>query len=269
MGQPHDPYRPQPGQPGYQPGHVAMNAPVPPDRGSPYASSAAPAPSPRKPWGATLVGLVIGLVIAVAVGGILLATKKMHFGTSAAASVDTRAIALPGSLAGYQDLVAANKAKLDQSSTTAGRKATVLASQQANQAKVKSLTVASYEAAYGTTAVDVRSYADAGLEKTATVIAVRAGSPGLTLGPVTDPAYLGLAVNQQEIKTFDQISCRVVHPETTTAGHPIDPGNSLTAACQRSDGALTVQVFSSGFDGAEGQQQMIALTNAAWAAVQG
>ena len=273
MGQPFDPNQPPPGwAPGpaaHAPATGPMNAPVPPDRQSPYAPSAAPGPSPRKPWGPAAIGLVIGLVIAVAVGGVLAATKKLHFGTVAAATADTRTITLPQSVNGYQDLVAANKALLAGSSSASTRQSTIVASQQANQAKVKSLTVAAYQAAYDGAAVDVHGYADAKLEHFVTVIAVRAGSPGLTLGPVTDAAYLGLAVNQQEVKAFGDVDCRVAHTNAVPAGKTVDPADQITTVCQRSAGALTVQVFGSAFDGADGQQAMVSLTNAAWAAVAG
>ena len=247
-----------------------MNAAIPPDRASPYAPSAAPGPSPRRPWGAAAIGLVLGLVIAVAVGAVLVATKKLHFGTVADPSaVNTAAVTLPNSLGAYQDYVTANRTVLAKSSMAADKKAVLLARQQANQTKVKGLTIAAYQAAYGGAAVDVHTYADSDLMHTVSAIVIRAHSPGLTFGVVPDPAYLGMAVNQQQVKSFGPVNCRIVQDGTTVAGAPVDPKKDITTACQRSDSGLTVQVVGGPFEGPDGQQTMVTLTNDAWAAVAG
>ncbi len=278
MGQPFDPSRAnasgwQPGADpvGFGPGtpadYTQPNAPVPPDRPSPYAPSAAPPPTPRRPWGPALIGLAAGLVIAVAVAAVLVATDVINFGSAEAASVSSASITLPAELGGFPDLIAANKALLADSSMSESRKASTLAAQQSNQDTVTKLTVSSYQAANPGAAVAYRAYADPKLLHVAGVIAVRASYPGLTMGPVDDPAYLGLAVPRTQVKTFGDVQCLVVQQQLTRAGSPVDPANDVTTMCQRTATALTVQVYGSSFDGAADQQTLIALTSAAWASV--
>ena len=270
MGQPYDPNR----QPAWAPPPTGstmptgpLNAPVPSDRQSPYAPSAAPPPKGRKPWAAMVVGLVAGLVIAVVVDGVLVATKALHFG-STTASVNTAPISLPASLPGYQDLLAASSAKAG-ASLSADKKATLIQKQKDNQTKVKSLTIAAYQQAYGGAAVDAHTYSDADLMHFVTVIAVRAKAPGLTLGPVSDPAYLGLAVSQQQVVRSGEVDCEMVQTMSVPAGQTPEPKNVIYPVCQRTADGLTVQVFGGSMQGAEGQQTMIALVNDAWAAVNG
>jgi hypothetical protein len=101
------------------------------------------------------------------------------------------------------------------------------------------------------------------------VIAVRAEAPGLTLGPVVDPAYLKLATPDREVKTFGDVQCEVIWNPPALQGQTPDPKNELTANCQRAGSGVTVLVGGSSFDGAQNQQLMVALTNAAWSAASG
>ena len=283
MGQRQDPYRQ--GAPGWAQGPptsptgypaqayppVALpqpvtHAPYGPGPGRPPSVPAAAA-APHRPWGAAVLGLVAGLVIAVVAGAVLVATHTLHFGSAPRAAVGAQPLTLPAELAGFSDLVAANKAVLGNSSLSDAKKASVLAGQQANQEEVSRLTIASYQRANPGAAVAYRSYADPKLLHFASVVAVRAGYPGLTIGPVVDPAFLGLAVAQQQVKSFGDVDCVVAQADLTQAGSPVDPATDLTTMCQRTSGALTVQVYGQSFKGAADQQSMVQLTRSAWAAV--
>ena len=278
MGQPYDP--PPAAQPGWQPTPTAFgagtpadftqpNAPVSPDRPSPYAPSAAPPPAARRPWGAAFIGLAAGLVIAVAVAAVLLVTDVMHFGAEPTPAVSSAAITLPAELAGYSDLLAVNQALLAKSSMSEARKTSNLAAQQSNQQKVSGLTIAAYQAASPGAAVAYRAYADPKLLHVASTIAVRAGYPGLTVGPVYDPTFQGIAVNRTAIKSFGEVDCLVAQLQITRAGSQVDPEQEATTMCQRTGTQLTVQVYGSAFNGAADQQTMVELTNAAWTSVSG
>jgi len=253
--------------PGGQP-----NAPVPGDRPSPYAPSAAPGAARPRPWRAALVGFLAGLVLAVAVGAILVATKAAHLGspTDAPQPASSTPVSLPNALPGFADFLTVNKTAIAASSMSADKKAAQLAKQEANQSNVEQLTVASYRRASPGAAVAFHGYADSGLEHFVNIIAIRAAYPGLTLGPVPDPAYLGLAVPQQQVKSFGQVDCLVTQSRTTLAGKPVDPDNDVTTMCQRTGDSLSVQVYGGGgFTGVAGQQAMVALTNSAWNAASG
>ncbi len=248
------------------------NAPVPLDRPSPYAPSAAPSAARPRPWRAALAGFLVGLVLAVAVGAILLATKAAHLGsaTDAPRRVIATPVSLPNSLPGFPDFLAVNKTAIAASPMSADKKAAQLGRQEANQLKVEQLTVASYQRANPGAAVAFRGYANSDLEHFVNVIAVRAAYPGLTLGPVPDPAYLGLAVPQQQVKSFGQVDCLVTQSRTTLAGQPVDPENDVTIMCQRTGEALSVQLYGGGgFTGVADRQTMVALTNSAWNAASG
>jgi hypothetical protein len=204
----------------------------------------------------------------VAVGAVLIATKAATFGSAAdqPANVSDRPVTLPSSLGGLQDYLAATEARIKNSSGSTKRTA-LLSSQKANQEKINSLTVAAYQRANPGAAVAYHAYTDGELLAQIGVIAVRATYPRLTLGPVLDPAYLGLAAPPQQIKTFGEVECVIAQMQITVAGRPIDPKNEAATMCQRTGPALTVQVYGgSSIPGPAGEQQMVALTEAAWTA---
>jgi hypothetical protein len=182
MGQPHD-------QPNRQYPPVQVQAP----------------PLQRRPGrGPAAAGLIAGLLIAVVVGGILAVSGVLHFGSASRepARVSSAAIALPDTLPGSQEYVAANKAaRAKSSSGSTARTTQILEAGRANSEKVSSLTKAAYQEANPGAAVAFRQYADATGEHQPSVIAVRATYPGLTNGPVLDPAYLKLGVAPQRLQS--------------------------------------------------------------------
>ncbi|MET3807563.1 hypothetical protein ABIB25_004589 [Nakamurella sp. UYEF19] len=209
---------------------------------------------------------MVGLLLAVGVGAVLVKTKTLRIGsTSADSGVSNAAITLPATVGGFTDIVEAEKA-LRPGSAQATK---VVTFRKETEAKVEALTKAAYEKAYPGAAVAYRSYGTPDLMLLVAVIAVRAPSPGLTLGPVADPAILGVAVLPQQIKIFGEVQCEVVQQQTTVAGKPVDPDNVSTVLCQRSGAKLTVRVSGGVFHGPAEQQQMIALTNAVWTALGG
>ena len=97
---------------------------------------------------------------------------------------------------------------------------------------------------------------------------VTAASPGLTLGPVGDPADLGLAVNLASIVDVGDAQCEVNTGSPVPTGSTPDPEKAFTTRCQRTGPGLTVMVYGVG-NGTDGHQQMVDLMDAAWSAVGG
>jgi hypothetical protein len=255
MGQPFDPqhrqYPPQQSPGGY-------STPRPPVR-------------PARPIGPAIAGLIGGLLLAVVVGAVLAVTGVLHFGAEGKepARVSSAAITLPASLPGFQDYVAANKAARTKSSSgTSSSTTQVLEAQRANSEKVSSLTKAAYQQANPGAAVAFGQYSDATIEHQVSVVAVRATYPGLTNGPVIDPAYLKLTVAPQRIQSFGDVQC-LVASAPTPAGRQPDPKQMYTAFCQRTGPALTVLIYGGNFSGTDGQQSIVNLTNATWTAIAG
>lgn len=205
-----------------------------------------------------------GLILAVGVGAVLVKTKTIRLGSPAADSgVSNAPITLPAQLDGFTDIVQAMGAIGEDSA----QRTKAVAFRRDTEAKTESLTRAAYEKAYPGASAAYRGYARADLSVLVSVIAVRAPSPGLTLGPVGDPATLAVAVLPQQIKVFGEVRCQVAQEQITPAGKPVDPSLDLTVLCQRSSANLTVRVSGSPFQGADGQQSIVALTNAAWTAL--
>lgn len=134
-------------------------------------------------------------------------------------------------------------------------------------ARRKQLTEKAYSDAYGTPAL-VQTYASDDLMFLPTVIVVGAPSPGLTIGPVGDPADLGLAVNLTTVVTDGQVKCVVNAGQAVPSGQQPDPEKAITSQCQRTGPAMTVLVFGTG-NGTAGHRQMVDLTDAAWTAAGG
>ena len=170
----------------------------------------------------------------------------------------TTPVRLPVRLGQFEDLVA----------VTRQHSASAAAGQARVQGRTASLTIAAYERAYSGAPVAYRAYANSTLELLPSVIAVRAPSPGLTLGPVMDPADLGLAIDERTVQLFGDVSC-TVYNGTVPAGRKVNPASLTYEQCQRTGLNLSVFVYGGGFDGNPGRDAIVALTNAAYNAVTG
>ena len=177
-------------------------------------------------------------------------------GSSGSGEPDTRAIELPASLGSFKDIVDVMKSKGAPS----------LDEQQKHQDTVRTATVDQYSKAYDGAAVANREYSDTDLLKTPYVIAVRAATPGLTLGPVIDAPFLKLAKPEHEVKTIGDVQCELFW-ETVIEGQTAKDSDEHVLRCQRTGSGLTVFAGGSGFDGATGELQLVGLVNEAWDAV--
>ena len=230
-----------------------------------------PQPVRRRPPGPAIAGVIAGLLVAAIVGGVLAVAGVLHFGsaTSEPPRVSADSITLPATLPGFQDYLTASKVARTKSSSGSSARATqFLEAQRANSEKVSGLTREAYQKANPGAAVAFGQYADAEIEHQFSVIAVRATYPGLTNGPVIDPAYLKLAVAPQRIQVFGEVQC-LVASGSTRAGQQPDPKQMFTGVCQRTGPALTVLVYGGNFSGNDGQQAIVSATNAVWTAVAG
>jgi hypothetical protein len=213
------------------------------------------------------VGLVIGIAVGVGIGAIAFSSSDNHASTTAttrttaATTAGTKPISLPATLAGYKDLAGAIAAS--------GAKGTRLQSQVNNQAHVRAATEAAYRTAFAGAASAYRAYSDRGLSQQLYVIAVRATAPGMTIGPVSDPAFLGLATPEREVKSAGDVSCQIEWLPPTVAGQTAPASSEHVVACQRSASGMTVFTGGSGFTGPSGLQAMAGFTNAAWTAASG
>jgi hypothetical protein len=96
------------------------------------------------------------------------------------------------------------------------------------------------------------------------VIAVRASSPGLVIGPVDDPKYLLLETPNHEVKQSGPVQCRIDYSPPTVQGKKVPPESQITSMCQRSEGGLTVFTGGGAFQGPAGFQALVDLTNNAY-----
>jgi hypothetical protein len=216
------------------------------------------APPKQRAGGAVMAGAFVGgLATTVLVGVVLAVVGVIHFGKSHTATVDKTPIVLPSELDGFQDALDA-MSKLNGGDPPTGEKDLL--------GKEAPLTVDAYEQAYGGAAAAFHAYANADLTHIFSVIAVRAQSPGLTDGPVSDPSSLGLAVSQRAVIHEGDVACTVVQNTVVAAGEPVDPANSLYARCERTGPGLTVIISNGDFTGDEGRRAIIKLTNAAFEA---
>jgi hypothetical protein len=233
--------RPPPGWPAHQQ----------PEWAGPHAGGARRGP--------LLLGLGLGLILAVVIGAGLVLSRAMSFGSgNHPAAADTRAVTLPEGLGALKDIDKAS----DAVSTKGSQE------RRARNAHTYIRTQQQYTGAFGGAGVGIRTYADRGLEFLGTVVAVRAPSAGLTIGPDADPADLGLGAPQREIKHFGDLECLVVNVQTVMKGQQADPEQQTTTLCRRSNSTVTVEAFGNG-RGAAQQKLIIALTEAAFAAVNG
>ena len=210
------------------------------------------------------IAVVVALAVGVGAGALLFhssSTNSSSSGTTAgktSATADTRPINLPASLAGLTDVITAIASHHPSAAT--------LARQRSHQARVRSETEAAYSRAFGGAAAAYRQYSDGGLQKLPYVIAVRGPAPGLTIGPVIDAAFLGLATPEREVKTVGAVSCQIFWSPPTVAGRTPPPSSEIVTGCQRSSSGVTVFTGGGAFAGPAGLATMVNLTNAAWTA---
>ncbi len=153
----------------------------------PTVQQQAPPPSGRPAW-LLVVCAVVGLAVGIGAGALLFGSDDSSTKTTSAGSptagASTKPVSLPSTLGGFRDLVDVVRTKAP--------KPDQVKRQSDNQSKVRSATEAAYSKAFGGAATAYRAYSDGALLKTPYVIAVRAPAPGLTIGRVEDPAFLGL-----------------------------------------------------------------------------
>jgi hypothetical protein len=204
--------------------------------------------------------MILGVVVAVLVGAALVAAGAVHLGGPSGSGAQMRAIQLPERLGMFEDQIVVDRQHGSAANTAS------LALQEDHTAQ---LTVAAYQRAYPGAAAAFRAYANSTLELLPDVVAVRAPTPGLTVGPVADPADLGLAMDMSTVESFGDVSCVVYTEEQTLAGHPVPPSSLTYGQCLRSGPHLSVFVWGGGFDGNSGRTAIVALTDAAYNAVAG
>jgi hypothetical protein len=205
------------------------------------------------------LGAGIGFVVALAVVGVLLLTHVLSVGSNSdsATAVDTRPITMPDTLGGLKTTVAVTTAK---AGADRGK------SFEERNGRTIDLTVKSYQQAYGGAAVGVQMYANDDLLFLGTAIAVRAKAPGLTTGPVPDPADLKLAQNQQDVVTVGDAQCLVYHTATTPEGQTPDPADDRTGLCQRTGPDGTAFVYgNAGGDNGTTQADMVKMADELYA----
>ncbi|MTD13498.1 hypothetical protein GIS00_06015 [Nakamurella sp. YIM 132087] len=229
------------------------------------AGTSAPAGQPAaatasRRSGPLLAGIAIGVVVAVIAGAVLVLTNVLSFG-SGTDDPDTTPIAMPATVGGYDDLLTVQEKK--------GAKAEQLDRQRTTQQHTRDLTVAAYSAAFGGAGAGFQAYGSDDLMFLPSVIAVRAHAPGMVIGPVTDPADLGLASNRQEVQSFGEVQCVAVNLRTAAEGTEMTDDDLVWPTCMRTGEELTVFVNGGNSEGTEGRERMIALTNAAYDAIAG
>jgi hypothetical protein len=221
----------------------------------------------RSNTGTLIVSAVVALAIGLGLGALLFGSSSSTSsasatssasGTSSTTAADTRPISLPASLGDFRDIVEVMADKGGKSSVVSGRRQ--------NEATVAAATQTAYSHAFGGAAAAYRAYSDSGLARLPYVIAVRAPAPGLTIGPVLNPKYLGLATSTRDTKTVGPVQCQILWSPPTLAGQTPAPPSEIVVGCQRSGPHLTVFVGGGGFTGPAGLAGMVALANSAWSA---
>jgi hypothetical protein len=211
--------------------------------------------------------LVLLAALALAVGALALGgcggggDSTASTGSGGDGEISTDPISLPPELGGLKELVKAVEAKNPDGK--------VAADQAKNQEAVAKATAAAYSKAFGGAAAAYGAYADPALEHMPYVIAVRAEAPGMTIGPVYDPSYLGLAKPEREVRSVGKVECQVLWSPPVTEGTTPDPSSELTANCERRGSGATVYTGSAGYSGPSGLKSLASFTEAAWEAVTG
>jgi hypothetical protein len=208
----------------------------------------------------TVLALIVGTVALAGCGGGGDDTGGTT-GTTGGGTSSTEPISLPAEIDGYSELVKAVEARQSPDK--------VVEDQIANQEATGKATEAAYSKAFDGAATAYRTYADSELLQLPYVIAVRAEAPGMTIGPVVDPASVGLAKPEREVRAVGDVECQIIWSPPVTEGTKPDPSSELTTNCQRSGSGATVFIGSAGFEGPGGLKDMVSFTEAAWDAVTG
>ncbi|MFI1334916.1 hypothetical protein ACH4U7_33395 [Streptomyces sp. NPDC020845] len=116
--------------------------------------------------------------------------------------------------------------------------------------------------AYGGAAAVVKRYADADVQTTVTLIAVRSRSPQPYV-PYQDHKRLALAKPQDELKTIGDVSC-VLYNQPTPAGSKPTADSVHVSYCQRTGDGLTVQIRAVGSGMANQPEKVAAVVEKAW-----
>lgn len=208
-----------------------------------------------------MLGLAIGVVATILVGAVLLFAKVLSWGAASndVTAADTRPLPMPDTLPGLTTQLVAAEAR--------GMKPDARQNLTDRLANAQRLTTAAYQAAYGGAAAGYQAYSDADLESLVSVIAVRADSPGMTIGPVYAAADLGMAVPTTEVVQVGDVDCLIRRTTRVAAGQQEDPDDALTTNCQQTGSGLTVLVQGTQFAGDGGRQRLAAITAAAWRAL--
>jgi hypothetical protein len=185
---------------------------------------------------------------------ISVASGITHFGTSSGPGTQTRAIMLPEHMGVFEDLSMFDRRYA----------ASVVAGDATMDGHAARLTVTAYERAYPGASAAFDSYTNNNFDYIAGVVAVRAPSPGLTIGEVDDPADAGLSMDLQTVESFGDVSCVILNSALTSAGQPVKPSSLMYTKCQRSGPHLSVFTGGTGFQGNSGRDAIVALTNAAY-----
>jgi hypothetical protein len=212
----------------------------------------------RSVW-AAVAAVAVGIAVGFGIGAIAFGGGSSGGGATTT-TISTKPIQLPAALGGLRDLSSVFASKSPGSS--AAKQAS------ANEAKDGALTIAAYSRAYGGAAAAYRVYTDSSISHQVYLIAVRSGAPGLTIGPVIDPASLGLATPEQEVKQVGPVSC-AVDWNPVAAGNRPQPSDEHIAVCERTGPGVTVFVGGGGYSGPAGLQTLSGLADQGWSAVSG
>ena len=202
-----------------------------------------PAP-PRSRRGPLLLGLLLGLVVAVGVGAVLVATGTMKFG-GATAGPDTRPIILPAEIDGMTD---ARSLTLPSSVDRSMRELVGQLPEIVPRAEQD------LSRAYGGASAKVQAYADPDLSKFVLVEVVRGDSPGLTVIPTSAAGGPTSTIIRRE-----DVECLVLQIPQSSGSK----ARTIPTVCQRSGGGLTVRVLGNDtFGGDDGVNDLFAATDA-------
>lgn len=224
-----------------------------------------PAPRPARTPGSSrlIAGIAIGLITAIVVCAALVLTGVLNFGSSNTTATNGTPIELPTELAGMQDAMQVLKEHPDALADDADpAKVTAQAAEALRTAEQD------YRTAYDGAGVGVRAYASASDQSITAVFAVRAPSPGLIDSPNLDPTHPNYSRIQRVVQIGD-VQCQVLNVVAGSKGGDIDPTTDVTNFCLRTGSSLSVFVQWGTGDatGPDQQQQMTALTNAAFESV--
>ena len=155
------------------------------------------------------VAVVVGLAVGVGIGALAFASSSSSTSTSSSGQISTKPISLPATLDGYKDVVDVIASKTSNQSAAQR--------QRTEQAKVKALDRGRLPPGIWGCRGGVPPVRGPGLQKLPYVIAVGGSAPGLTLGPVEDASFLGLARPEREVRAIGRVSCLIQWSPPTIA----------------------------------------------------